>query len=251
MRQYGKFLCKISENEELYLIESSKLVKYTNNWKYNRPPDKERVNEILKTIYNNTYINNPIHIAEIINRDNSIKYVCYDGNHRREAFKEYNNNNDDLLCMENKLLVINLLSNIDQESIKKRFKIMNSGCPVPELYIENSKQIFKDKIEKITKDVCNKYLKHKSISKSPQKPNFNRDLLINILFEKFKNIPNINENEIIKSIDNLNSKYEKGIHINLNNFSLRCIKKCKKNKCFLFLKKDFTEDLEFSKTTTI
>ena len=55
-----------------------------------------------------------------------------------------------------------------------------------------------EKIEKITKDVCYKYLKNKNISKFPQKPNFNRDLLINILFEKFKNIPNINENEIIK-----------------------------------------------------
>ena len=131
-----------------------------------------KINEIKKTIHNNTYINDPIYISEIISKDKSIKYLCYDGNHRREALKKY----------PEKKILVHLLRSAHNDEIIKRFTIMNSGCPVPELFLEKTDEELKIMIKELIKFFCVNWKKHKSNSKNPRKPNFNRDNLMDILY---------------------------------------------------------------------
>lgn len=230
---FKKLLVKLNKNEELYLVNSKDFIKYTNNWEFNRPPDKNRVDKIKETIKNNTYVNSPIYIAEILDENKIIKYLCYDGNHRREAFINSKPIN----------IVINLIKNADNDIIKERFLILNSGCPVPELYLNNTDLYIKNITEYLIDKICIRYKNHKSPSNKPRKPNFNRDLLNDILFTYIKSNKIYDGEELFQKIKNLNELYKNGKHININKFSDKIKLKCKNNNCYLFLKDNFTEDL--------
>ena len=228
---FGDLITKLNEREELYLCPADLLISYTSNWIYNRPPDLERVNAISKTIDNDTYINTTIYIAELIN-GKKVSFVCYDGNHRREALKKY----------PRKKILVNLLRNAKNEEIVERFTIMNSGCPVPELFLEKTDDELKIIIDKLINYFCTEWKKHKSNSKNPRKPNFNRDYIMDILFSFLKGKA-VDYSHLLTKILELNEKYKNGIHVNLSKFKPNVLKKCRVNNCFLFLKKDFTDDL--------
>lgn len=232
--------------ESVFLIDSKILHKEypIQNWKYNRPPDKQRIKEIKNIISNNGFFDNRIYLAEI-KTDTSIHYYCYDGNHRREAIKE--------LCEENSLLevqtipevVISIIQNASEEEVKENFKNLNKGCPVPELYTENlSNEEIKNNVEYIVNKIITKFKNHKSSSKHARRPNFNKDTLTQNIFEKIKD-KNIDKDEFYESILKLNKKYSLGVHLDLTKFqNKKYFKKCQENNCYLFLKKDFTEDIE-------
>ena len=86
-----------------------------------------------------------------------------------------------------------------------------------------------------------------STSKNPRKPNYNRDKLMDILYEKLKytDISLLSSNNIYNKILKLNQQYANKIHIDHSNFTKSIMKKCIKNGCYIFLK-NFTEDLELS-----
>lgn len=234
---FGEFITKPNPfncNEELYMTNSKTLLKYTKNWKYNRPPDNERVDKIEETLANNTYINVPLQVAEVMTDDKNISYICYDGNHRREALKR---------TPECKVLV-HLLRNATEEDIKNRFVIVNSGCPVPELYLGNTEESKKKIIQTIVDRLCINYKAHKSSSKKPLKPNFNRDNVVDMMFSFLEDKIIENEEDLYKKILTLNKKYSEGKHIKLKGLRKQVLDKCKKTGCYLFLKNDFTEDLE-------
>ena len=228
---FENLIIKLNEREELYLCKAKTMINYTSNWKFNRPPDKERVREIMNTIEENTYVIAPIYIAELVN-DKKVSFVCYDGNHRREALKKY----------PEKKILVHLLRSAKNDEIIKRFTIMNSGCPVPELFLEKTDEELKIMIKELIKFFCVNWKKHKSNSKNPRKPNFNRDNLMDILYS-FLRGKAVDLKHLKYKILELNEKYKNNIHINLSKFKPNVIKKCNQNNCYLFLKKDFTEDL--------
>ena len=80
---------KKTDNKSLYIINDLSKIDLIQNWKYNRPPDKCRVNEIKEYIQKNNDTDGLILIAELNNE--CLSYYCYDGIHRLTAIKELKN----------------------------------------------------------------------------------------------------------------------------------------------------------------
>jgi hypothetical protein len=232
----GKLIYKISEKEYLYLSETENITKYIKNWIYNRPCDELRVKKIKESIQNGSYINEPLYIAELISEEKEITYVCYDGNHRMKAFDG----------KKSQKIFVNLIKNVNNGDIKKRFITLNSGCPVPELYMEQTSGHLKDDIEYITDKICDNFKKCWSSSRRPRKPNFNKDNVKDILFTYLQNKV-FDKYIMYGKILKLNNIYKNKFIENRDLFkhiSKKQIDKAIKTDCYLFLfKNDFTEDL--------
>lgn len=235
MDKIGTKLFKYSDNEYLYMSDGSFLIENVTTWKYNRPSDNMKITEIVNLIEENNRntIEGIIYLAYIDG-----KYVCYDGNHRLEALK---------LLNTKKLVLVNIFLAKNDEQIKARFVEINKSNPVPELYtvsggedIEKLKKI----IENVVDNICKTYSKYRSPSKNPRRPNFNKDKLIEKMYEKYSgsDVSKISTSQIYDKILQLNLEYSKERHMKHSKFSDSIIKKCKKGGCYLFLK-DFTEDL--------
>ncbi len=229
----GTKIFNYGNGHELYMSDGIFLCNNVTNWKYNRPPDLVKVSEICKILQTKSCVEGIIYIAHYKN-----KFFCYDGNHRLEALKILNNK---------KLVIYDIMNVNTNEEIEKRFKEINKSNPVPELYMnyenENNQKL-KKIIEQEVSTLCVLFTKHRSASNNPNRPNFNRDIIINKLYSFFKNknIDHLTTNNLHTTLINLNNKYANGKHINLNKYSNKMIQKCKRNGCFLFLK-DFTEDM--------
>ena len=234
----GNKLYQYSPTSSLYMTNGNFLRKYVQNWKYNRPTDKLKVKEIIEDIEKNNSVEGIIYIAQL-----GSNYYCYDGNHRLEAIK--------ILNLQ-KLVLVNLMIVKSHHEIMDRFIKINKSNPVSELYITNeydkdSHIKLKAIIEEIVTNISNTFPKHMSTSKNPRKPNYNRDKLMDILYEKLKytDISLLSSNNIYNKILKLNQQYANKIHIDHSNFTKSIMKKCIKNGCYIFLK-NFTEDLELS-----
>jgi hypothetical protein len=233
---FGKLIYKYNEKENLYLCSSSNL-KGVEMWKYNRPHDQARVEEIKSYIDKTGVVDGIIYLAEI-EQGGCIKYVCYDGNHRRLALKEMG---------ETKVLV-NLLLDADDEMIKNKFVALNQANPVPELYmIEGDEEMLekvKSMVNDVVRDLVKMFPKHVSTSKKPKRPNFNRDMVVDQLgtFIMEGKLYDLGRTELAKKLLELNIKYMSGYNLP-KRVSKNILDKCKKNRCYLFLH-DFVKDLE-------
>jgi hypothetical protein len=134
-------------------------------WKYNRPPDEERVEEIVKEVRFHQRSDGCIYLALI---NNAI--VCYEGNHRREALKRI----PSTLCHP---VLVDMIWNADDDMIKREFARLNKAVSVPELYVNPNLINIKSKIQDIVKELCATYPAHVSTKQRCQRPNFNRDNL--------------------------------------------------------------------------
>lgn len=175
-------ILSINNNEKIYVINSV-VLNYIKQWRFNRPPDMNRVEEIKKSIQNDTYVQGIIYIAEINN-----EFVCYDGNHRREALKTFTGD-----------ILVNVLFNTTDKIIEERFKIINSSNPVPELYLDdpNTTNDIKLSIVNCVQRLCKNFKEFSSVSSRCKRPNFNRDTLTDYLYSICKN------NNLLLSSDEL------------------------------------------------
>lgn len=133
-------------------------------WKYNRPPDPQRVKEIEEYITESGMCDGQILLAVV---DGNC--VCYDGAHRLMACKR-------VFPRGGVQVRIQLESN-DTE-IRKEFERINRSIPVPELYFssdEVSKRVSSLCYE-VSKKLCEFYSGFTSTSRHPKRPNFNRDI---------------------------------------------------------------------------
>lgn len=231
---FDNFLCEINNKEQLYLIESNKLVKETINWEYNRPVDDIRVQDLIQYIKEHNYVPGIIYLAEIIDKNDNRTIVCYDGNHRREALIKLDNNMR-VLCQ--------LLCNTTNGKIIERFKNLNKAVSVSELYLDdiNRTKKIKKELEEVVKYFVAKYPKNVSGAKSPNKCNFNKDIFIEKLYKYYKDDKMIVSHEIVTALLVLNEKY-KNKKIKIKRISASTRERCDKSGLYLFLK-DFTEDL--------
>ena len=235
MSLFQNLLYSYNDREHVYLVRGNELYSATSIWKYNRPVNVSRVYEIEKTIETGTYVDNIIYIAELVNEDKSVSYVCYDGNHRREAHR----NSPDFV-------LVNVLFNSSDEEIKNRFYVLNQSNPVPELYLENGdNQSLRDIVEDCVERIITRFPKNVSTSRRPQRPNFNRDHLIDELYDwiKEKSVVSMTGKNLFDRLMELNEVYASGKHLRLDKLSNGIIKRVDKTGCYLFLK-DFKEDLQ-------
>ena len=127
----GKIVLVDDNNDEYFTVINSSDLQYTEQWTYNRVLNPEKVKDIMM-YYKNTKkytIDSMLHF--VISTD---KYVCLDGNHRREAlillFKTEKINLK-IPCYISKCKT----ENIDLE-IREKFNIVNQNTPIPNVYID-------------------------------------------------------------------------------------------------------------------
>lgn len=228
-RIFGKLINQHSKNESLYLSNSLLINKHVTSWKFNRPCDESRIEEIKNDITSHGIVEGIIYVAEILGDNKELQYVCYDGNHRREATSRLN---------ESYNMYIQVMWDATHDLIKDKFIRLNTANPVPELYINNDEndEHKRVKVLNVVQMISKKFPKHQTASNKPQKPNFNRDKLTEYIWNNL-NINNMNDEEVFNRLLQLNEKYS---HYKFN-INEKIINKCKKNNCYLFVN-DFSND---------
>lgn len=223
---YGKFVLKQGAHY-VYVTDSKTLCTQSKMWSKNRPCDELRVDEIKNYIQENGYVDGVIYLANIEGEG----LVCYDGNHRRTALS--------ILSKSYKVL-INVLENPDPTELCEKFVSLNKCVPVTELFLNQTddNDNLKENILNATKHFCEIWKDHRKTSPNPNRPNFNRDMLQDLIHKIISDENrecNFTPDFIIKTVN----CYNESIKNNLS--SIKCsekmLSKCMKSGCFLFVKK--------------
>lgn len=206
-----------NKNEYLYELPVERL-SMIQNWKWNRPPDNEKIVEIMDSILKGIHVFSEIYIAKIQNN-----WVCYDGNHRREALIKLMNTHPQQVShhqgyQQGQCVIVNVYIDATDDIIKQRFIQLNKTTPVPELYtnfgISNVNNTLRSDIENIVSYMCKKYKPFVSTSNNPQRPNFNRDKMIDDLYNLCieRKYTSIDYEKFLSMLDELNIKQKEKIH---------------------------------------
>lgn len=188
-----------------------------NRWKHNRPPDEDRIIEIRDHMKKSGRMDGIIYLACV-----NDELVCYESNHRREALKGI-----DTLAT----VLVDVLWDATNDIVKEEFLRLNKSVSVPELYLEEENIInlyegLKDAVDLF----CENYKKLKSSSNHPQRPNFNRDTVLDEFYRVMKE-NNIGINELSRRLMKLNSDMAKR---DKSKLSQKVIKKCEESNLWLF-----------------
>ena len=185
-------------------------------WKYNRPPDIDRVAEIHAYMAQSKRMDGMIYIAEI-----GSDIVCYESNHRREALKGL----DDMAE-----IIVDIMFNTTHDAIKEEFLRLNKAVSVPDLYVSEEPVSNLGDLLAAKDEFCKRYADHKSTSGRPQKPNFNSDNLLED-FDKITREKKITVATLMTRLEALNTEMStrdrKGV-------SDKVIEKCTKSGFWLF-----------------
>jgi len=158
-------------------------------WKYNRPPDTDRVAEIHAFVKQSGRVDGMMYLA-CINK----KLYCYESNHRREAL---------VGITEVAPILVDIMWDATHEQTKAEFLRLNKAVSVPELYVTDDPVADMDSVLAARKAFCEKYKALKVSTGRPQRPNFNSDNLLddfNAIIKEHK----ISAEEMMRRLDNLN-----------------------------------------------
>lgn len=143
------------------------------SWKYNRPPDLERVEEIRTFMKESKRADGLIYLACVDN-----KIVCYESNHRREALKSE-------MHSDMAHILVDVIWNATDDQVKQEFFRLNKAVSVPELYVTNE-EVPLEVVRNAVDGFCANYKSLRSPSAHPQRPNFNRDRLMDEFYRVMK-----------------------------------------------------------------
>lgn len=220
---YGKFIYRQGDHN-IYLADSLVITQHSKIWSKNRPCDQQRVDEIKEYIKKNSYVDGILCFANMKNEG----LVCYDGNHRRESLK---------LLNKNYKVFINVIENPNHDYLCEKFVSLNKCIPITDLYLDTSDKLdnFKKNINVVTKYFCNLWKIHRNTSPRPNRPNFNRDMLQQKIYDILGDLHNIDSNVMIARVNTYN------LNIKDNLARIKCtenmLEKCRRGGCYLFLKK--------------
>lgn len=207
------------------------------NWRRNRPPDMLRVQAITNGIIERGYCDGELYLAI----HPSLGCVCYDGNHRLEAarksFPKYG--------LRVRIWFVENESDIESEFIR-----INKGVPVPELYFskDETDSIIRSNLELFIGNILltdSRIKDHISTSRTPKRPNFNKDVLFEQIGDYIRDFytekNNLTEADIHKTISptflmdwfNDMNEYARN-EIENSGDSNKMIEKCRKSQWFLF-----------------
>lgn len=213
----NKKIYELKTNDKIETIQFCKdisSIKHYVNWIDNRPPDQTRINEIMKY-----YIENHIDIIPGIISIwyNGTSYQIYDGIHRFLAAKD---------LVKTMKCIIKITSTNNMRHIKKDFNNINNSVSLPSIYIEDNadKKFF---CEAIVNNLVIVFPTFVSSSKKPNKPNFNRDAIIDWLSDLPITFSKDNVNFYNQHLSNINEKAKKEL------FGKN--KKCDEHSFYLFL----------------
>ena len=232
--------CKIAD-----LLTAANL-KTIVNWKYNRPPDTIRCNEIGESIYNKkqetdwliymVYEKEVLHIIDGIHRFHSLQIIKRENSKPQDHLTPniFGCNNDADWLYE-KHLLISLRINITNGQTIDLFQSLNKSNPVPELYMFDSDHQKRLNIETIVNEWMTSFNSHFTASKNPNIPNMNRDRFIEILdfvYTKY-NLNNSTSYLLSEKLYELNGKLKQNPPT--KKVSENALEKSTKTGCFIFL----------------
>ena len=188
------------------------------SWKFNRPPDTERVAEIRSFMKESKRVDGLIYLACI---DHQL--VCYESNHRREALRE--DMPEDMAH-----ILVDVLWDASEDMIKSEFFRLNKAVSVPDLYVDNSTEDSIENVLKVINTFCSKYPRLLSTSGRPQRPNYNRDNLTQEFVRLMKEL-HISADELLVRLERLNQQMAEVSHDRL---SETVVQKCTASRLWLF-----------------
>jgi len=210
------YLQEYNIHGSLYLIPSSVFKTLdVKQWKFNRPPDWSRLEEIRSWISEHKKMDGLLNLAYIQGEG----LVCFEGNHRRLALQDIDIQ-----------VLVDILWNATDEGIVQEFRRLNKSVCVPDLYISETRYELKEQIEKAVLEFRKKYSSMESPSGRPQRPNFNRDKFTNELFRLHKEL-GLSVDTLLQKLDLLNESLKKQDKSKLSN-SVQ--EKCEKSGLWLF-----------------
>ncbi len=237
-----QLLYKITNTNSVFLTTWEHLKKLNiKNWGKNRPPDICRIPQICEQLKKQTYIDGIIYIFKNKNKE----WICYDGIHRLTAL--YTLDSQATLNKHNEKtnnynIIVDVVNVYNELYISHKFKKINMCVPVPELYTAAEQELtLRNNIENTCNYFQTKYKVHFSPNKNSNKPNENRDAMIQKLTEYFKEIENNNltDEKMIGIINDFNNKMKDSYHIKKSKITKRMKDKCEKTGCYLFIYKNW------------
>lgn len=219
------------------------------NWKYNRPPDLVRCQDIALYMYNSkTSVDTMFHLSF-----NNLKsqFEILDGIHRYTALQmiykenakpldllsggELGSGNDAKWLFETQIIV-NIRFNASEGELIETFKNLNKCQAVPDLYIRDFEKERRQTIEAIANDWQIRYKKHFSSSDKPITGNINRNKFVELLDYLYTkhNIEQKGEEYFKKILEDANQSISNNIPKKVTG-DMRF--KCNESGCYLFLLK--------------
>lgn len=212
----GHTLFIVPAVDVMSMVENKMII----NWRYNRPFDQKRVNEISEKMLSTKYASDTIKMAQI---GDSKQLVTYDGVHR-------------LLSLNREIssVAIDIMFSTTEEKVIEEFMTVNKSIPVPELYLaktSSSGDQIKREIEDFVNTMVRKNTQMSSTARNCHKPHFNPDVLKNDLYELHMELNESPMQIIIHGLDLLNNYYEYH-HASQLPESVRI--KCERSRLYLF-----------------
>lgn len=233
-------LHKYSNEEYLIKISVKELLqKNVVNWKYNRPHDEIRCNEIKDYfIKPNALINSPLHLHY---NERYEEFECLDGIHRYTALKLI----EDKQLVNDKTAIIFIYFKKTEGELIDIFKNINKSIAVPELYISNEySENDKEVIQTVVNEWKDKYEPHFSSSKDFRVPQMNRDIFIDFVTDIYNDYKIRSKSRLLQLLNKTNDSVKEYIDTGYSHnrkpikFTPKQLDKCKKTGCYLFLYKD-------------
>ena len=187
-------------------------------WKFNRPPDTDRVAEIRAFMQESKRADGLIYLACI---DHQL--ICYESNHRRLALKEG-------MPPDMNAILVDIIWDATNDLVKQEFIRLNKAVSVPDLYVDDSAEESVETILKAVDAFCSKYPSLKSASGRPNRPNYNRDNFTQDFIRVMKEL-RIGADELMTRLERLNTEMagrDRG------RLTMNVVQKCEKAGLWLF-----------------
>ena len=185
-------------------------------WKHNRPPDKERITEIQSFMNHSKRMDGMLYLA-CINKE----LVCYESNHRREA----------LVGLEGMHpILVDILWDATDESVKAEFLRLNKAVSVPELYVSEDTGIDTGDLIEMRNAFCAKFKLAKVSTGRPNAPNFNSDMILDE-FHRLMKETKLTPNDLWDKLIHLNQQMSTRDRKKL---TPKIIEKCERSGLWLF-----------------
>lgn len=215
-----------SGDHAMYVMKSDDIIALTADgtlklWSCNRPVDEVRVEEIRDYIMKTGHVDGTIRLAYVKGEG----FVCYESNHRRMAL------------IPGIPVLVDILWDVEQGRIIEEFIHINRAVSVPELYTSvDMDATAKEKIVEYVKDMASfKYKAFVSTSARPNRPQFNRDTLVQDITRIWKDI-GCPVDTLLRAITTLNEKY-KDAEFGMDHSKIKSskiVEKCTKGGLWLF-----------------
>ena len=235
LRKYSSNEIDMDEKIMCFQTNIGFAVKYIKAWSLNRETDEVRVKEILDHMTNKGWVPSILYVADIPAEGG---IVCYDGNHRLQAYKLGSP------AFNSRPILVMFLKNY--RDIRATFNAINKSVPVAAINLlldVDSQKISKD-LDRLTKNFMKRFPAFVSTSDKCHVPKFNKDHLKNQLYDYMINTNvsvGVSVEKLKEALELLNTTYQTrndtpltaGMYIR-NKVSQKALTKCENGNLWLF-----------------